>query len=93
MRQSKADARKMFTAYFRDAKYYEWDNLEEPIVRVSNDGSMAWMITRTRIRRVQKNAAGEEKEKKTVCAGITTYEKRGARCVRVANVSTFEPPS
>jgi len=87
---SKDDDRKKFTAYFRDAKYYDWDKLEEPIVRVSNDGSMAWMITRIRIRRVQKNAAGEEKEEKAVYAGIMTYEKRDGRWMRVANVSTFE---
>ncbi|HSH40442.1 MAG TPA: hypothetical protein VK993_16845 [Chthoniobacterales bacterium] len=92
-RSSKADTRKMFTGYFRDAKYYEWDDVEEPIIRISDDGSMAWMITRTRIRRVQKNADGTEKEEKAVYAGIMTYEKRDGRWVRVANVSTFEQPN
>ena len=81
----------MFTGYFRDAKYYEWDDVEEPITRISNDSSMAWMITRTRIRRVQKAADGAEKEENAVYAGIMTYEKRDGRWVRVANVSTFEP--
>ena len=90
-RSTEADARKMFTGYFRDAKYYEWDDVEEPIIRISSDASMAWMITRTKVRRVQKNAAGEEKEEKFVYAGIMTYEKRDGRWVRVANVSTFEP--
>jgi hypothetical protein len=92
-RSSKADTRKMFTGYFRDAKYFEWDDVEEPIIRVSNDASMAWMITRTRVRRVQKNADGTEKEEKFVYAGIMTYEKREGRWVRVANVSTMEPAS
>ena len=91
-RSSKADARKMFTGYFRDAKYYEWDDLEKPIIRISNDASMAWMITRTNVRRVQKSADGAEKEEKFVYAGIMTYEKRDGRWVRVANVSTFEQP-
>jgi hypothetical protein len=53
-RSSEADARKMFTGYFRDAKYFEWDDVEEPIIRVSKDASMAWMITRVRVQRVQK---------------------------------------
>ena len=92
-RPSKDDARKMFTGYFRDAKYYEWDDVEEPIVRISNDASMAWMITRTRVRRVQKKADGAEQEEKFVYAGIMTYEKRDGRWVRVANVSTFEQPN
>src|SRR5437868_5945409 len=90
-RSSKDDAHKMFTGYFRDAKYYEWDDVEEPIIRISNDASMAWMITRTRVRRVQKTADGTEKEEKFVYAGIMTYEKRDGRWMRVANVSTSEP--
>ena len=89
-RSSKDDARKMFTGYFRDAKYYEWDDMEEPIIHISNDASMAWMITRTRVRRVQKKADGAEQEEKFVYAGIMTYEKRDGRWVRVANVSTVE---
>jgi len=92
-RAKKSDERKLFTEYFRGAKYYEWDDVEEPIVRVSKDGSMAWMITRVRVRRTQKNAAGEEKEEKFTYAGIMTYEKQGGRWVRVANVSTFESPN
>src|SRR3954447_21127422 len=90
-RSSKDDARKMFSGYFRDAKYYEWDDAEEPIIRISNDASMAWMITRTRVRRVQKKADGAEQEEKFVYAGIMTYEKRDGRWVRVANVSTADP--
>lgn len=92
-RPAKAEVRKMFAEYFRGAKYYEWDDLEEPIVRVSNDASMAWMITRLKVRRVQKDAAGVEREEKFVYAGLTTYEKRGGRWTRVANASTFEPPN
>lgn len=87
---TKDEARKMFTGYFRDAKYFEWDDVEEPIVRISNDATMAWMITRVRIRRVQKNVDGTEKEEKAVYAGIMTYEKRDGRWMRTANVSTFE---
>jgi hypothetical protein len=90
-RSSKEDARKMFTGYFRDAKYYEWDDVEEPIIRISKDASMAWMITRTKVRRVQKKADGAEQEEKFVYAGIMTYEKRDGRWMRVANVSTAEP--
>src|SRR5438552_18474459 len=72
-RQSKDDARKMFTGYFRGAKYYEWDDVEEPIIRISNDATMAWMITRTRVRRVQKKTDGAEQEEKFIYAGIMTY--------------------
>ncbi|HEY0080109.1 MAG TPA: hypothetical protein VGB73_15970 [Pyrinomonadaceae bacterium] len=92
-RSKPSDERKGFTEYFRGAKYYEWDDLEEPIVRISKDASMAWMITRIRSRRTQKDKAGKEIEQKFVYAGIMIYEKRNGNWVRVANVSTFEPPN
>jgi hypothetical protein len=88
---TRAQQREFFTGYFKGARYFEWDDLEPPIVRVSGDGSMAWMITRTRVRRTQPDAAGVAKEVSFVYAGIMTYEKRDGRWVRVANVSTFEP--
>ena len=92
-RSGKAEGRKMFAEYFRGAKYYEWDDVEEPIIRVSKDATMAWMITRIRVRRMQRDSAGAEREERFVYAGIMTYEKRDGRWVRVANVSTFEPPN
>ena len=90
-RTNKADERRQFEGYFRGAKYYEWDDIEAPIIRISKDGSMAWMITRIRVKRTQKDAAGVEKERKFIYAGIMTYEKKAGMWVRVANVSTFEP--
>jgi hypothetical protein len=92
-RTGREQVRKQFEEYFRGATYYEWDDLEEPTVRVSRDASMAWMITRVKVRRVQKDAAGTEREERFVYAGLTTYEKLGGRWVRAANASTFEPPN
>jgi len=89
-KSKKADTRKMFEGYFKGAHYYEWDDLEQPIVRVSNDGSMGWIITRLKVRRTQKDSSGSEKEEKFVYAGIMTYEKRAGKWIKVANVSTFE---
>ena len=89
-RVTKSDERKHFADYFKGAKYDEWDDVEEPIIRISKDGSMAWMITRIKVRRTQKNEAGAEREQKFIYAGIMTYEKRDGKWTRVANVSTFE---
>jgi hypothetical protein len=89
-RPKKADTRKMFTESFKGATYFEWDDLEPPIISVSNDGSLGWIIVHLKMRRTKKDAAGAEKEEKFVYAGIMTYEKRDGRWIKVANVSTFE---
>jgi hypothetical protein len=78
-----------FTGYFADATYYEWDDLQPPIVQVSQDGSLGWMITRTKVRRTQADADGNAREQTFVYAGIMTYERRDGGWVRTANVSTF----
>jgi hypothetical protein len=90
-RTTRAENLKFFEEYFKGAKYYEWDDLEPPIVRVSNDASMAWMIVRTRVRRLQTLSGDETTQRRFVYAGIMVYEKKGGQWVRVANVSTFEP--
>jgi hypothetical protein len=89
-RPTLGEQRQFFEKYFRGAKYTEWDDLEPPIVQVSKDAMMAWMIVRTRVRRNAPDASGVEKETRFVYAGIMTYEKRAGRWVRTANVSTFE---
>jgi hypothetical protein len=79
----------LFTGYFAGATYYEWDDLQPPIAQVAQDGSIGWMITRTKVRRTQADADGNELEQTFVYAGIMTYERRDGSWVRTANVSTF----
>ncbi|MCI0415568.1 hypothetical protein L0222_22565 [bacterium] len=89
-RVTRQQEREMFTQYFQNATYYEWNNLEPPIVRVSKDGTMGWIISRIKVRRVQKDSTGKEQEQQFVYAGIMTYEKVQGKWIRHANVSTFE---
>ena len=89
-RSTRRALREFFEGYFKNAKYYEWDDLEPPVVRISNDASMAWMIVRTKVSRTQKDDAGAERRRQFVYAGIMTYEKQNGKWVRIANVSTFE---
>jgi hypothetical protein len=83
--------RRMFAQHFAGARYEEWDDLEPPVVRISDDGSMAWVISRLKVRRSSPDAQGVTRERSFVYAGIMTYERRAGRWIKVANVSTFEP--
>ena len=84
-RSTKAQTREFFTGYFKGASYPQYEDIEPPIVRVSDDASMGWVLTRTRVRRVENG-----KEEGFVYAGVMMYEKRNGRWVRVGNASTFE---
>ena len=84
-RSDRAATLKFFTEYFKGATYPQYEDAEPPIVRVSDDGSMGWVMSRMRVTRVE----GEAK-RSFVYAGIMVYEKRDGRWMRVANGSTFE---
>ena len=84
-RATKAQSREFFTGYFKGASYPQYEDIEPPIVRVSDDASMAWILSRMRVRRVENG-----KEEGFVYAGMMAYEKREGRWVRVANASSFE---
>jgi hypothetical protein len=83
-RRREEDVRR-FTEYFDGATYHEWDDIEPPIVSISNDASLAWMIVNVRVRRTKD---GEELRFRY--AGISTYEKRDGRWIKVVEVGTFE---
>ncbi len=89
-RTSRDASLEQFERYFENATYYEWDDLEPPIVQVSQDASLAWMITRTKVRRTQTDESGEQRESEFVYAGVMMYEKRDGEWIYTANVSTFE---
>lgn len=88
-KSSRTELKQIFEEYFENAKYYEWDDLETPIIRISNDASMAWMIVRIKVKRTQLKS-NENKDREFIYAGIMTYEKQHNKWVRIANVSTFE---
>ncbi len=82
--------RRMFERVFAGARYEEWDDVEPPAVRISDDGSAAWVISRLKVRRTSPDSAGVRQVQSFVYAGIMAYEKRDGRWVKVANASTFE---
>jgi hypothetical protein len=82
---SREDVRKQFTEYFRGAEFSAWDDLEPPVIRISPDGKMGWMIVRVRIAYTKTDAAGERSKEDTVMAWMSAYEKHDGKWLLVAN--------
>ena len=85
-----AGFRETFERVFRGAHYHEWDDVEPPVVRVSDDGTMAWVVSKLKVRRTAPDEKGEPREQSFVYAGIMVYEKRDGRWMKTVNASTFE---
>lgn len=81
-----------FQPYFDQSTFMEWDNLAEPITRVSKDGTMAYSIVHKRVGLKAKDENGVERQHLTTYAWIETYEKQKGKWKLTAVASTNEPP-
>jgi len=78
----------MYSNYFLGAIFNEWDDLEQPIIHVSGDGTMAWVIEHFRIR-ITRQEDNRPIQQISEYSGITIYEKNSGKWLRAANASTF----
>jgi hypothetical protein len=63
----------------------------EPVVTVSADGTLGWVVVQVQARGVQTSKPGETQPLQFVSAWIELYAKREGRWYRVGNVSNFKP--
>ena len=85
-RRSQAEAEDGFTAYFNQvAEFIHWDDLQPPIIQISQDGAMAWMVNQVRLHYRSIN----DEETDLICTWLMVYEKQNGGWVAVANASTF----
>ena len=77
--------------YLRQTRFSRYVDKVPPIVKVSSDGSLGWVIVQVEARGEQTTPTGTVKPLEFVSAWIELYEKRNGRWVRVGNVSNFKP--
>ena len=80
-----------FGSYLGRTVFSEYRDLVEPIVKVSDDGTLGWVIVQVTARGLQSAEGGEKKPIEFVSAWVELYEKRGGRWYGVGNVSNFRP--
>jgi hypothetical protein len=87
----KAERGAQLGPYLKRTRFTEYKDLIEPIVNISQDESLAWVVVQVGASGMQKGDDGTEKPIRFVSAWIELYEKRGGRWFRVGNVSNFKP--
>lgn len=76
--------------YLRSVRFERYADTIEPIVKVSPDGRLGWVIVQVEVKGVARTQAGTEEPLEFVSAWISLYEKRGDRWYRTGNVSNFK---
>lgn len=80
-----------FKAYFSSFKFLEWEDIVPPVIKISNDGTMATKIVRKRVRGITRNAEGKEVIEHTVFAWLEVLEKIQGKWRLTAIASTEKP--
>jgi hypothetical protein len=75
-RMSPEAVRVKFLEYFKHSQFSAWDDVDPPIIRVSPDGKMAWMIVRVHIAYTETDTSGKKTNQSTVGAWMSAYEKQ-----------------
>jgi ketosteroid isomerase-like protein len=87
----KADRIAQFERYLGRVEFEEYHDLVDPIVRVSKDGTLGWLIAQVRISGTSTNSEGESIPFDWTWAWIELYEKRNGQWKRVGEVSNMKP--
>ncbi len=84
------ETRALMRDYLPSTRFSEYRDVAEPIVGVSQDGSLGWSIVQVKVAGHRKLADGSEREMDFTCAWLTLYERQDGCWKRTAEVSTFK---
>lgn len=77
--------------YLESTRFSVYRDQIPPVVKVSQDGSLGWVIAQIEAKGEQTEPDGTVAPIEFVSSWIELYEKRGGRWLRVGNVSNFKP--
>jgi hypothetical protein len=88
---TKAERAARIGPYLSSTTFEEYKDLVEPIIRISKDGTMGWLVAQVKIAGVRVGENDEKSRIDSVWAWIELYEKRDGKWLRVGNVSNRRP--
>jgi hypothetical protein len=84
-----AERRARLGPYLDRTRFQEYRDVAEPVVSVSSDGTLGWVIVQVQARGIQTAPDGKKETVEFMSAWIELYQKRNGRWYRVGNVSNF----
>ncbi len=90
-RLARSEVEAHFERVFDGATYDLWDDATPPVIKLSADGSLAWVARRVAVRQFSLDASGTRNDVDFVSAYSSTYEKQGGSWKMTSVTSTFLP--
>lgn len=64
-----------FQNYLNNSTFLEWDDITPPVIKVSDDATLGYVIVHKKVRLLAKDEDGKEREETEVFAWLATYQK------------------
>lgn len=90
-RRNAAEMERMLSAYLQATEFTAYRDVADPIVGVSDDGSMAWAVVQVRVAGTRTMPDGSRRAFDTRWAWLTVYHREGDGWRRMVDVSTNRP--
>lgn len=87
-RMTRDELRSRFRDYFAKARFSAWDDLAAPVVHVSPDGRLGWMIVQVHVVYTQARKNGTANATDETLAWMSAYEKRNGTWMLTAVTTT-----
>jgi len=87
--ETKEAMHKRFVDVFQKTEHSAWEDVERPVIRVSQDGTMAWAAFNVRSQYVEKQPDGKRKAVNATVSWLSVYEKREGHWVITAAATTY----
>jgi ketosteroid isomerase-like protein len=87
---SLAESRDRFTPYFNSVTFSKWDDFAEPIIDISDDGSMAYAAIEKTVVLTYPDSLGNPLYDSANYAWVSIYKKLDGQWKLVCNASTME---
>lgn len=87
---SKQRRREFLGPYLARTRFEFYRDTIEPIVKVSRDGSLGWVMAQVQARGSGVTAQGEHQPVEFVVAWIELYERQGHDWISIGNASSFK---
>ena len=88
---SKEQRREFLGPYLAATKFEFYRDASAPIVKISRDGSLGWVVAKVQARGTSATSDGSDVGIDFEAAWIELYERRGREWVAIGNVSNFAP--
>jgi hypothetical protein len=81
-----------FSEYLGSTKFSRYEDLIDPVIGFSDDGTLAWSIVRVKVEGRRMVDPDSSRDLDFTCAWITLYRRTGGRWIRLGDVSSFAVP-